>query len=236
LNPGRAVRAILPGFLERPIREWVVARRDAKALRDHRRSPGASPPHAAKVEAVLACARRHGIRRLVETGTFEGEMARKVRGAFDSIVTIELSPALAREARRKLRPYSRITVLEGDSAVVLPRVLLELRGPALFWLDGHYSGGATARGERDTPLLEELRTIAAHGVREHVVLIDDARLLGTGDYPSRERVEQILGAGMWGYRLTIEDDIARWEPEPSAPGSSSGRQAVNQGAVPASGS
>ena len=236
MSLGRAVRAILPEFLERPIRGWMVARRDAKALRDHRRSPAASPPHAVKVEAVLACARRHGIRQLVETGTFEGEMARKVRGAFDSIVTIELSPALAREARRKLRPYSRVTVLEGDSAEVLPRVLLDLRSPALFWLDGHYSGGITARGERDTPLLEELRAIAGHGVPGHAVLIDDARLLGTGDYPSREQVERILGAGMRGYRLTIEDDIARWEPALRAPGASSDRHAVNQGAVPASGS
>lgn len=236
MSLGRAARAILPEFLARPIREWVVARRDAKALRDHRRSPAASPPHAVKVDAVLACARRHGTRRLVETGTFEGEMARKVHGAFDSIVTIELSPALAREAQRKLHPYSGVTVLEGDSAVILPRVLLELRSPALFWLDGHYSGGMTARCERDTPLLEELRAIAAHGVRGHVVLIDDARLLGAGDYPSREQVEQILGAGMRGYRLTIQDDIARWEPGPDVSEASSDRQAVNQGAVPVSGS
>ena len=227
---------MLPGFLARPLREWVIARRDRASLLAYRADPAASPPHAVKVETVLACARRHGIRRLVETGTFEGEMVRKVRGAFASLVTIELSPALAAEARRKLEPYSGITVLDGDSAEILPRVLAELRDPALFWLDGHYSGGATARGALETPLLEELRVIAAHarGVPGHVVLIDDARLLGTGDYPTRDRVEAILGETMRGYRLTIEDDIARWEPV--SPRAGAARAAARQGAVPASGS
>jgi hypothetical protein len=230
---GRLARAVLPDFVARPMREWLIERRDRAALLEYRRTPGMAPPHAVKVEAVLACARRHGIRRLVETGTFEGEMVRKVRRAFATLVTIELSQELAREARRKLRPYPGITVLDGDSAEILPRVLRELREPALFWLDGHFSGGATARGTLDTPLLEELRVIAAHGVEGHVVLIDDARLLGTGDYPTRERVEGILGERMRGYRLTIEDDIARWEP--ASPRVGAVRETEDQG-VPASGS
>jgi hypothetical protein len=234
LSLGRLARAVLPDFVGRPISEWVVARRDRAALLEYRRNPVESPPHAVKVEAVVACARRHGIRRLVETGTFEGEMVRKVRRAFASLVTIELSPELAADARRKLRPYRGITVLDGDSAEILPRVLRDLREPALFWLDGHYSGGKTARGARETPLLDELKSIAAHGVPGHVVLIDDARLLGTGDYPARDRVEAILGETMRGYRLTIEDDIARWEPG-SARGVGS-RATADQGAVPVSGS
>lgn len=231
---GRLARAILPDPLARGIRERVVARRDAAALREYRRNSAGPPPHAVKVEAVLACARRHGIRRLVETGTFEGEMARKTRAAFDSIVTIELSRELAAEARRALRPFRHVLVLEGDSAAVLPDVLRELRVPALFWLDGHYSGGRTARAARETPLLEELRAIAAHRVPGHAVLIDDARLLGTGDYPSRDQVEGILRAGMPHHRLTIEDDIARWEP--AASDRADERRSADQGAVPASGS
>jgi hypothetical protein len=233
LSLGAIARAVLPEPLSRRLREWVIARRDAGALRGYRRDPSGPPPHAVKVDAVLACARRHGIRRLVETGTFEGEMVRKVRGAFDAIVTIELSPDLAAEARRALRPHAHIAVLTGDSAAILPGVLRDLRAPALFWLDGHHSGGRTARGERETPLLDELRAIAAHPVRGHVVLIDDARLLGTGDYPSRECVENLLRAAMPGYRLTVEDDIARWEPSSPRAGARGG---ADQGAVPASGS
>ena len=209
---GRLARRILPGFLERPLREAVIAGRDAAELRAYRGRPGAIPPHAAKVEAVLRAARRHGVDLLVETGTFEGEMARKCRRAFRSILTVELSETLARAAQRRLAPYPNIRVLHGDSAERLPELLTTIREPTLFWLDGHYSGEGTARGDRETPLEEELRAIAGHGVSGHVILIDDARLLGTGDYPTRDRVVAILREGQPSLRVRVEDDILICEP------------------------
>lgn len=203
---GSLAERILPGFLERPLRDAVIARRDARALRAYRARPVPPPPHAVKVEAVLATAGRHGIEVLIETGTFEGEMARKCRRAFRSILTIELSEPLARAAARRLAPYRHIRVVQGDSAERLPEILRELGQPALFWLDGHYSGEGTARGRRETPLEEELRAITRHAVRGHVILIDDARLLGTGDYPTRERIVALLRETST-LEARIEDDI-----------------------------
>jgi len=164
-------------------------------------------PHAVKVEAVLGAAQRHGLRVLIETGTFEGEMARKCRHAFGSIVTIELDEALARAATRRLAPYKNVRVVQGDSGARLPEILARIHEPALFWLDGHYSGTGTARGDRETPLEEELHAIARHGEPGHVVLIDDARLLGTGDYPTKDRVLAILRGAQSGLSARIEDDI-----------------------------
>jgi hypothetical protein len=52
----------------------------------------------------------------------------------------------------------------------------------LFWLDGHFCGGVSAHGDKGTPILEELNLILSHRVKEHVILIDDARLFnGTFD-------------------------------------------------------
>jgi hypothetical protein len=204
---GSLAERILPGFLERPLRDAVIARRDAAALRAYRAHPVPPPPHAVKVEAVLGAASRSGARVLVETGTFEGEMARKCRRAFRSILTIELSDTLARAAARRLAPYPNIRVVQGDSAVRLPELLRQIREPALFWLDGHYSGEGTARGCRDTPLEEELRAITRHEVRGHGILIDDARLLGTGDYPTRERILALLCEACPNAEARIEDDI-----------------------------
>ena len=219
---GRIARGALPGFIERPLREAVIARRDRAELRAYRsRAGGASqaepPPHAVKVAAVLAAARRHRLRTLIETGTFEGEMARKCRHAFDSIVTIELSDDLARAAVARLAPYRNVRVVQGDSAARLPEILSTIREPALFWLDGHYSGAGTARGDRDTPLEEELRTIAAHEAKGHVVLIDDARLLGTGDYPTKDRILAVLRSSQPTLGARIEDDILFCEPSRSTP-------------------
>ena len=208
---GRLSRLILPGFLQRPLREAVIARRDQADLRAYRSRPRdaceAEPtPHAVKVETVLGAARRHGLRVLIETGTFEGEMARKCRHAFRSIVTIELDEALAHAAIQRLAPYKNVRVVQGDSGARLPEILAQIQEPALFWLDGHYSGTGTARGDQETPLEEELHAIARHGER-HVVLIDDARLLGTGDYPTKDRVLEILRSAQSGLSARIEDDI-----------------------------
>ena len=41
----------------------------------------------------------------------------------------------------------------------VPELVRQLDGPALFWLDGHYSGGDTAKGELDTPVSAELESI-----------------------------------------------------------------------------
>jgi len=216
---GHLSRRILPGFVQRPLREAVIAGRDRAELRAYRsrphdEAPSATPPHAVKVEAVLGAARRHGLRILIETGTFEGEMARKCRRAFQSIVTIELSESLAHAATERLAPYRNIRVVQGDSATRLPEILTVIHEPVLFWLDGHYSGAGTAHGERDTPLEEELRTIAQHSVPGHVVLIDDARLLGTGDYPTKDRIASILRRAQPDLGLRIEDDIMVCERPP----------------------
>ena len=105
-------------------------------------------------------------------------LADVVAPLFRSVQTIELDPQLARIARDRLAVYSNVIVHEGDSSVLLREVLSQVGESAIFWLDAHYSGGRTARGSADTPVLAELQAIAAHPVRPHAVFIDDARMFG----------------------------------------------------------
>ena len=100
----------------------------------------------------------------------------------------------------------------GDSAEVLPRIVAAIREPILFWLDGHYSGEGTAHGAAETPLPEELRAIARRGHPGDVVLVDDARLLGTGAYPDAESIRSLLAAAHPNHVLSLADDMLRWEP------------------------
>jgi hypothetical protein len=170
------------------------------------------PPHVVKWLTVLDHADRFGTRVLVETGTYEGEMVRKCARSFEKVFTIELDPGYAARARRRLARFANVEIVEGDSARRMPEVLARVRQPALFWLDGHWSGGNTARGDKDTPLLEELAAIEKHGVQGHVILIDDARCLGSGDYPTlaalTERALRVPGIE----RVEVADDIVRCTP------------------------
>ena len=49
-----------------------------------------------------------------------------------------------------------VELLHGDSGTELGNVMNKINQPALFWLDGHYSAGVTAKGDKDTPIYEEL--------------------------------------------------------------------------------
>ena len=58
----------------------------------------------------------------------------------------------------------------------------KLEEPTLFWLDGHYSGGVTARGSKETPILDEVDKILSTKESRHVLIVDDARCFGTDPY------------------------------------------------------
>jgi hypothetical protein len=213
------LKEALPAPVRETLRVWRADLRDRREWEAWRRAPRLPPPHVVKVRRVLELARRFATGVLIESGTFEGEMARKCRHGFRRIVTIELDANLAQRAGRRLARYPNIEVLHGDSATVLPRVLAAVNEPALFWLDGHYSGTGTARGASDTPLVQELQAIARHGVHGDVVLVDDARLLGTGDYPGLEELRRLVAAFQPGGEVRVADDIVCCLPagEPRAP-------------------
>jgi hypothetical protein len=203
---------LLPEPVAETLRAWRAKLRDRRDWSAYQRHPQVPPPHVVKFRAILDHARRFGLRVLIETGTFEGEMPRKCRTMFERIHTIELDPGYARRAIHRLRHHRNIEVIEGDSTVRLPELLMRVHEPALFWLDGHYSAGLTARGEKDTPLLEEIDAIARHGVLGHVILVDDARCLGDGDYPTLATLEQRLRAVPGIEQVEVADDIVRATP------------------------
>jgi hypothetical protein len=94
-------------------------------------------------------------------------------------------------------------------ASLVPR----LQKPALFWLDGHYSGGATAKGDKECPVLEELDAIF-RSPHNHVIYIDDARLFtGNDDYPSLDELWQLVLRSKPGYTMSMENDCIRLTPQ-----------------------
>ena len=142
---------------------------------------------------------------LIETGTYYGDMVWANISKFDRIVSIELSDKLYIKARDRFSNlYPNVELYHGDSTDILPEIMKTLKDPAIFWLDGHYSKGVTARGKKDTPIREELSCILSHHLK-HVILIDDARCFGQGDYPALEEIKQMA----INYEYTLINDIIR---------------------------
>ena len=129
----------------------------------------------------------------IETGTYKGDTTRALRQRFEKLWTIELDNILFEKASMKLNPYSNIVVLHGDSSEVLKQIIPVLDRPALFWLDGHYSGEGTAKGSVAAPLLEELNIIKKSAIVGHVIAIDDISdfCLKDGNMPLSKILEKL---------------------------------------------
>lgn len=129
----------------------------------------------------------------VETGSFMGDGIRYAlqSGCFEKIHSIELSDAHFNHVSRLFRNMDQVSLWQGDSATVLARLLFDIDAPATFWLDAHYSGADTARGDKLSPILEELECIRKHPIHTHTILIDDVRLLGTDAFDGVS-LDQIL--------------------------------------------
>jgi hypothetical protein len=178
----------LPRRIVRTARRWWRERIQERSWR-REGCPLPAPAHI-KRRWVREHALRHGARIFVETGTLYGDTLAAVRDIFDELHSVELDDALYERASERFADDSQIKLWHGDSGSVLTDVLPAVNNPAVFWLDGHYSGPGTAKGTLDSPIRLELDAIGRHLRRaSHLVLIDDARLFdGTNCYPTLDEL------------------------------------------------
>ena len=188
--------------------------RDRKALRSWEKIGRSSPPpHVVKETLIKDYARAFNTRILVETGTYLGDMVYAMRKSFSRIISFELDQALYEQARQRFAADGHIEIVHGDSGQLLPDYLTSINEPCLFWLDGHYSGGITARGELDTPIKSELDHVFAHPIAGHVILIDDARCFtGKNDYPTLDELQRYVSERTQGWQFSVKDDVVRIHP------------------------
>lgn len=147
---------------------------------------------------------RLGLRRAVETGTFRGGTARSLATVFPEVVTIELSQEIHRAAELALRDTPRVRALQGHSASRLGE-LTDPAVPTLYYLDGHWSGGATGGAGDECPVIAELAAMGA-GSPDDCVIVDDARLF-TSAPPPPHRPEQ------WPTLMEVIDALRERHPD-----------------------
>lgn len=158
---------------------------------------------------------KYDIQTFVETGTFLGHTVDFFKAKFNKIYSIELSHDLAAKAHSTFADYENIEILEGNSIAMLPLIIKKTTGPILFWLDGHYSSEfflgedyiITAKGEKNTPIVEELEIILQSNCNA-IILIDDACLFnGTNDYPRIKNLKQKVTCFNKNLKLFVKKDI-----------------------------
>lgn len=142
--------------------------------------------------------RAYNVNVLVETGTYYGLTVDKLHSKLDKLVSIEIDDKLFSANFRHYKNRANVDIIHGDSGIVLPSVLDQLRKSEkypviLFWLDGHCSEKETGRGTDYSPLLSELKLIKECYVNfKTIVVIDDLRLFDGQDYPNLNELVEIL--------------------------------------------
>ncbi len=166
------------------------------------------PPHIIKQLAISKFQKSSNYSSFVETGTFLGDMIEAQMNNFSHLYSIELSEPLYLNAKKRFQSSPKVEIYNGDSGQVLVSLAKELTMPSIFWLDGHYSGGFTAKGEKDCPIIEELNALFNASHLKHIILIDDARLfVGKNAYPTIEELKEYISSKALHYQLNIENDI-----------------------------
>ncbi len=168
------------------------------------------PPQIYKRQVLKEYAQKFQLKVFLETGTYIGDTTEDCRKIFDKIFSIELDDVLFEKATKRFEAYSHISIVHGDSGQKIEEILSKINEPCLFWLDGHYSAGITAKGELNTPIINELDHIFHHQIDSHVILIDDARcFVGKDDYPSIEELRKYVMGRRPSLQFIVADDIIR---------------------------
>lgn len=166
-------------------------------------------PDMLKQKKIKSLAKHYKLTRMIETGTYLGDMVNATKDAFERIDSIELDPTLHANAVKRFAGIPHVTIWQGDSATTLSKLLEQNARPTLFWLDAHYSGGKTAKSELgDTPIEAELALIFKTWKPSDIIAIDDARLFdGTNNYPTFDNLRETLKAADLNLASTVDSDI-----------------------------
>ncbi len=157
----------------------------------------------------------------VETGTLVGDTIEFFKNNFSKLYSIELDKELANRAIKRFSADDKIKIIQGNSSEQLKYILETINTTCIFWLDGHYSGEfsagseyiRTAKGDKNTPILEELNQISNHHLNSHIILIDDARLFfGQNDYPTIAKLKKYISKKFPGHSFEVKNDIIRILP------------------------
>lgn len=100
----------------------------------------------------------------VETGTCLGSTTLFLSNNFQNVYTVEINPEYLHIAKQKFISRKNITTYQGDSVKLLNHIIEGLEGETIFFLDAHW--------EKQCPLLDELASISAAGIRPIIAIHD----------------------------------------------------------------
>ncbi|MEO5571599.1 MAG: hypothetical protein ABIT08_01865 [Bacteroidia bacterium] len=170
------------------------------------------PPYFIKRKIIKAYAKKYRTPVFFETGSAAGDTIATVQSLFKKVFSVEINKNYFDNAKKRFAAKKNIEIINGDSGKVLASLLNDkINETTLFWLDGHYNSVLDPKGnELVCPIFGELDSIFNHPIKNHVILIDDARLFtGTNGYPTIDEVKITVATKRPDLLFYVEQDIIR---------------------------
>ena len=127
---------------------------------------------------MKAVKQAYRVETFIETGTYKGETALWAAQQYQQVITCEASFEIFHQAHETFSEYDNIDHRYGHSLETLQKILSDLSGPAIYWIDSHWSVEQTYGENDECPLLDELQIILTHS-SESFLFVDDARYFCT---------------------------------------------------------
>jgi hypothetical protein len=131
----------------------------------------------------------------IETGTYKGESVQTaLTVGFKKVQSIEIKLENYTACLDKFKNTPEVTLHFGDSSILLPAILGSIDHQCTFWLDAHGRPDYNkfGHGEKFCPLQEELDAIKEHPIKNHIILIDDVRIIKEDGWDTEGCTEDLL--------------------------------------------
>jgi hypothetical protein len=138
---------------------------------------------------------RNGIKNgnWIETGTYLGDTTKFLAKKYPKSLIYSLEPdkKLFQFTKLRLKRFKNVLLVNASSEEHLDKIVSKLNNSTNFWLDGHFSGDVTFKGDQISPILIELGIIEKYikQMSSICVFIDDVRDFNNdleSGYPSRD--------------------------------------------------
>jgi hypothetical protein len=147
----------------------------------------------------------------VETGSYLGETSSRLAKVSKQVHSIEPEISLFKFVSWRYKRIKNLKFHYGTSEQILDDLVKNLEGDTCLWLDGHFSGDITFRGETSSPIIYELSIIEKYlpGFKQVRVLIDDVReFVSQSNDSSYPNIDYLVSwAQKNNLNWTIEHDI-----------------------------
>jgi len=111
----------------------------------------------------------------IETGTYKGKGVQKALDVgFEKVISIEIDKERYLNCKKLFANEKKVELYLGDTQDLLPKILSKYTDNTItFWLDAHEG----KKSKKSCPLYEELEAISKHPIKNHIIAIDDIRLI-----------------------------------------------------------